>query len=84
MTDGLKKRVIAGGLALLLALALIPVTAKETRAAGGFPKKTEITLEGMKLSEWPASDKVAYDEATGTLTFDNYQPKDSAYTKHFR
>ena len=63
-----------------MALVLLPATAERAEGAGGFPKKSEIILEGMKLSEWPASEKVVYDESSGVLTFNNYQPNDYDYT----
>ena len=63
----------------LMALTLLPATAKKTEAAGGFPKKSDIILEGQKLSVH-MPDGISYDESTGTLTFDNYHAPTDDYS----
>ena len=72
------RRAAALVLTALMALVLLPATAERTEAAGGFPKKSDITLEGQKLSVH-MPDGVSYDESTGTLTFDDYSAPTNAY-----
>ena len=72
------RQTIALALAGIMALALLPVTAERAEAAGGFPLKSDITIEGQKLSVH-TPEGISYDESTGTLTFDDYHAPTDAY-----